>query len=318
MFIADDLANWWDRNRHDSEIALDQFVERNPGLFGVTVATATKTSMDLGAGMVDLLRLGKGAGEGGWGFAADGMRLLGLTGPLARGGRLFLTRALKDPAKHQGICAYVAIGKALRLTGQRHFVSMEDVFARAGTSLAQAGGISLPRVRRIIELLGVRASTTAVRAGAPFIEGVRRLRRSHMSLGKDGVHVVGVEWEMVPGRTVGHALIVYFEGGQMWIADRCGRIVRSLEGLADKYPGIANARVQADPIFIPNARFARLFEGTGTLAFELRAQLLAPTSVYDELLEQIRSARRAARETTHLFSSPDAWLRMLGIPGSIR
>ena len=44
---------------------LDRFVDNNPNLFGVIVATAAATAMEVGAGTVDTLRFGEGMAEGG-------------------------------------------------------------------------------------------------------------------------------------------------------------------------------------------------------------------------------------------------------------
>mgnify|MGYP001284497925 FL=1 len=45
-----DLADWWDEQRRFSSAELDRFVDNNPNLFGVVVATAAHTAMDIGAG----------------------------------------------------------------------------------------------------------------------------------------------------------------------------------------------------------------------------------------------------------------------------
>jgi hypothetical protein len=65
MATAGDVADWWDKQHQESKKALDQFVDDNPNLFGVLVATTMATAMDLGAGAVDALRFGQGASEGG-------------------------------------------------------------------------------------------------------------------------------------------------------------------------------------------------------------------------------------------------------------
>jgi|LakMenEpi03Aug12_release.lakeMendotaPanAssembly.Ray.scaffolds.fasta_scaffold3653504_1 hypothetical protein len=53
-----DFANWWDSQHKQSKDILDEFVQENPGWFGIGAATFLGTSMDLGAGFVDMLRLG--------------------------------------------------------------------------------------------------------------------------------------------------------------------------------------------------------------------------------------------------------------------
>jgi hypothetical protein len=65
MKAVSDIADWWDEQHRTSKKALDQFVDNNPNLFGVIVATAVATSMEIGAGTVDMLRFGQGMAEGG-------------------------------------------------------------------------------------------------------------------------------------------------------------------------------------------------------------------------------------------------------------
>ncbi|MFN7544281.1 MAG: hypothetical protein ACK5TN_15980 [Acidobacteriota bacterium] len=48
MDTAADLADWWEEQHATSKKALDDFVEENPGVFGVVVATAVATAMDVG------------------------------------------------------------------------------------------------------------------------------------------------------------------------------------------------------------------------------------------------------------------------------
>src|SRR5258708_12147352 len=64
MHAASDIADWWDKQHAISKRALDDFVVEYPGLFGVVVATAVATAMEVGKGTVDVLRLGEGVAEG--------------------------------------------------------------------------------------------------------------------------------------------------------------------------------------------------------------------------------------------------------------
>ena len=83
MWAVSDIADWWDEQHRQAKKELDQFVDNNPNLFGVVVATAVATAMEVGAGTVDTLRFGEGMAEGGLkGFGKDALRLIGLMGPL--------------------------------------------------------------------------------------------------------------------------------------------------------------------------------------------------------------------------------------------
>jgi hypothetical protein len=59
MWAARDIAEWWDEQHRSSNKALDEFVDEHPNWIGVFVAGTTGTFMDLGAGLVDVLRLGE-------------------------------------------------------------------------------------------------------------------------------------------------------------------------------------------------------------------------------------------------------------------
>ena len=61
MLAASDIADWWSEQHRSSKRELDQFVDEHPNWFGVFVAGTTATAMDLGAGLVDVLRLGEGS-----------------------------------------------------------------------------------------------------------------------------------------------------------------------------------------------------------------------------------------------------------------
>jgi hypothetical protein len=88
MWIFTDIANWWDQNHRQSQQVLDEFVEKNPNQFAIVLATAAHTSMVLGAGLVDVLRIGDGVAQGTVrGATDDGLRLLAFAGPAAKFGR---------------------------------------------------------------------------------------------------------------------------------------------------------------------------------------------------------------------------------------
>src|SRR5439155_21395574 len=82
-----DLTDWWDQQKRESEAILTEWVQDNPQWWAVAVAGTVQTSMDLGAGFVDVLRFGQGMAEGGIkGVGKDALRLLMLLGPLGRAG----------------------------------------------------------------------------------------------------------------------------------------------------------------------------------------------------------------------------------------
>jgi RHS repeat-associated protein len=79
MASASDFADWWDKQRADTLRVLDQMVDAHPNVFACAAAAAVSTCMEVAAGTVDALRLGKGVAEKGWsGLGEDAMRLVNL------------------------------------------------------------------------------------------------------------------------------------------------------------------------------------------------------------------------------------------------
>src|SRR5579863_6831767 len=132
MWAASDLAEWWDEQHKISEKALDRFVDDNPGLFGVIVATAVSTAMQVGAGTVDVLRFGEGMAEGGLkGFGKDALRALSIAGTVGKGAKLVQSFAGARAARliadaPGGVCGWVSITKALRQTANKLYVAVDD------------------------------------------------------------------------------------------------------------------------------------------------------------------------------------------------
>ena len=48
MRAVSDIADWWEAQHRQAKKELDQFVDNNPNLFGVVVATAAATVMEVG------------------------------------------------------------------------------------------------------------------------------------------------------------------------------------------------------------------------------------------------------------------------------
>jgi hypothetical protein len=150
-------ADWWDRQKIASEKFLTDWVQENPQWWTVAIAATVQTSMDMGAGMVDVLRFGEGAAEGGVkGYGKDALRLLMLLGPLGKVGGVanrFLTPLLNSGnlrlavqvAGVDGPCTFQAVNNAVALTkGKSLFVTVADMAGAVGKQLSQltktAGG----------------------------------------------------------------------------------------------------------------------------------------------------------------------------------
>jgi len=85
---AADWARSWEDSAAESTAGLDQMVSAYSWTW--PLAAAVQTTMDVGSGVVDMLKLGEGAAEGGVkGYAQDTMRAVGIvsmsTGTVAKG-----------------------------------------------------------------------------------------------------------------------------------------------------------------------------------------------------------------------------------------
>lgn len=150
-----DWADWWDRQKRETEQILEDWVIDNPQWWTIGAATAIQTSADLGQGFVDVLRLGEGVAEGtARGVGKDALRLLVVLGPLARAGAMTsralipLARAgnLKVAVQVNGVtgpCTFQAVNNALAVTrGKSLFVTIDDMAKALGLSLNTVGKVA--------------------------------------------------------------------------------------------------------------------------------------------------------------------------------
>lgn len=143
-----EYADWWDKQKLETEKILGEWVEDNPQWWAVAVATGVQTSMDLGGGYVDVLRFGKGIAEGGLaGVGKDALRLLAILGPLGKGGgilsRLIHTQAIRLAVQVKGVtgpCTFQAVNNVMAITrGKAYFMTLREMAAAAGRPLRSIG-----------------------------------------------------------------------------------------------------------------------------------------------------------------------------------
>ena len=261
MLGLEKIAAWWDEQYVESQEALDEFVTNNDGtntsVYGRSIiATAAYTSMTLGAGLVDILRIGEGVKEGGWGYAKDGLRILALAGPVVKLGRLGLAKWTYNPPG--GICASVAAAQALRQTGNRLFISVYNVLI--------SNGVLIPKnMNQLIPCL-IKLGAKTKDLGVPKnVDALKTLTQTH----KKSVILFGVAW-----KSKGHALYAYRNSfGSFRIADRTGKIVKSLSELENKYKGIGSASFQGSAVAIKNAVIVEGSSLASMVAIEVNAYL---------------------------------------------
>lgn len=248
MWLFTDIADWWDTQRNQTEDILDDFVSNNPNQFGIIVATGVHTAMTVGAGVVDLLRLGDGVIQGTLGgVAQDGLRLIGVAVPAARGYKI--TRTMTNTKLANLIvdvggprCSWINSTKALVQTGHKTsngkmYASVNDLLSRLRLNLNDVGGISLLEMTATLRTIGAKVgSVLEVSSVAQAMKYVKR----------DGSVVLVSLKGIKNGNVVaGHA--VYF------FKDYLGRArIMDRTGLYDSIGDLAKTYGQVDE-FIPRA-----------------------------------------------------------------
>jgi hypothetical protein len=270
MSVAE-LANWWDKQKRESNRILEEWVQDNPQWWAIGIATATSTAMELGAGMVDTLRLGEGLAEGGVkGVAKDAMRLLVVVGPLARAGgllgRLAQTQMIRLAVTTKGVtgpCTFTAVNNALAIArgaGRSLFITAHDAATALGKPLSGLAKIGsryklAAWIDDLIPFLtkqGVRLRQLGV---AKSVEDIVRAANSG-----DGVVVFAIEWTDMAGKLHRHSMIAVRTLAGVRYADYGGRFISTLADLASR-GGIWVAKAGYSIAATASKGGAVLFEG---------------------------------------------------------
>lgn len=256
------VVNWWEAHHRVAKADLRQWVHSSESKFGLYmrafVATFFETSMVLGAGMVDVLRIGEGVKRGGWGYARDGLRLLSVAGPFVRLGRLGMARLVADPGGP--LCASVAAAQALSRTGTAVFVRAEAIAAALNAEVKSMSQL-IPVLRRF----GARCLPATVSS----FDALKALVSQHTR----SVVLIGIQW-IQNGKWVGHAIYAYRNlAGRMVFADRTGKIVSSLAELENYYQGIGTATLANEAVILKNAILVEGATLMSQLAFEVNVIL---------------------------------------------
>ena len=238
MWYFTELADKWDSRRDRAEEALDDYVSKNPSQFSILVATTIHTSMVIGSGVVDLLRLGDGAAKGTiGGVTQDALRVLGVAAPATKG--LQVLRSAKNTSLAKLIvdvggprCSWINSTKALAQTGHRNFhgklfARVEDLLGDLRVPLHEAGGISLINMTSLLRSIG--ANVGAVKEVDSVAQVIRHV--------KNNGSVVLVSLKGIKeGREIGGHAVYFFKNafGQLKIMDRTGEY-STLAVLAQRY-----------------------------------------------------------------------------------
>jgi hypothetical protein len=281
MPTASELANGWDRLRKENDRAVDgvcdRIIAKHPGSWWA-VATIRTLSYDfpvtLGAGFVDVLRLGEGSHEGGWGIGKDALRLVTVVGPFGR--MLGIVRARSAAA---GVangtgpnCTWITTVKALRQTAVRHTATLKDLCRVANIRECNTAGAWVSGMVPLLQKLGavVRPLREFTGAAGESLKDIAALARRNT----DGVVMFSVKWSNKafaavknPNGNVGHSLLAYRDPIRGVIfADRSGRVVGALQELESLYPGIGSAVPFGSTAFVQNARILTGLRAAGVFS----------------------------------------------------
>jgi hypothetical protein len=294
MWVFTEWADAFDKVKRDNEKALDGWLTdwasvtlddnrpwyRNAityaGIGGVY--SVNKLSTEVLAGFIDVLRIGDGVSEGGWGYGKDALRLLVIAGPALRVFRFGAALLSVDIGGNR--CAWIAGTQALRLTGTRHFARVGDLAKAVGVAVEDTGPANLDRMLTVLQSPGIAADAKMV-GGISSFEDIAQLAQKN----PNSVIMFGVQWQR-PSGTIGHALLATRgPGGIIRIIDRSGRVVSSLAELEPApglggYSGIGGARFVGKAITINNSMTVDLLNNAPSIlnliALELRSAPVPP------------------------------------------
>lgn len=283
MWVFTEVADWFDKARQDNEKWIDSELQpwvattlydsspwyRNVGVWAAagTLYSLNKFTTTVASGFVDVLRVGDGVKEGGWGYGKDALRVLMLAGPALRSLRwaAALVPAV-DETQTMGNCTWIAATRMARWTGVKPLATLGDVARAQGLSgIGETGGAYADELLPAFKNLGVRARL--LNGELQSVDDLASTVRNN----PNGTTLFSVQWKM-GGNNVGHSLFAVrniFRG--MTIVDRSGRAVRSLAELEDLYPGIGKASLYGTAIVVDNSGLVTSLGTLPTLANTLGA-----------------------------------------------
>ncbi len=284
MWIFTEVADWFDKTRADNDAWIDQGLQEWVGTtlyddspwyrnVGVYVASGTlyalnKFTTTVAAGFVDVLRLGDGVKEGGWGYGKDALRLLMILGPAARGARYAATlvEAVDVSGGTAPNCTWVAASRLLRFTGTRPLAEVGDVANASGlTNVGQTGPAWGTDLLPALRSLGAEAKAVDLATEAKAVDllgqgagSTEQALSKVVAANPNGVVMFSVRW-MSGGQSVGHSLLAVrdFFGGISIIDRLGGATVKSLAELESTYAGISSATVDANAVVAQNTALVK-------------------------------------------------------------
>jgi hypothetical protein len=315
MWIFTEVADWFDKTREDNDRWIDSNLQpwvastlyedspwyRNVGIYAAsgTLFALNKFTTTVASGFVDVLRVGDGIREGGWGWGKDALRILSIAGPFFKAARYAgpLVRAIPGISKltqfsltlepgvniakgaYGGRCAWVTAARLMRLTGTRPFAQVVDIARGAGIGLEETGSKSILKLVPALENLGADAKVVnlmqeakSAHLLAPDLQTTEQALARVLSANPNGAVMVGVKWAKADGGIGRHALIAVRDAfGGISFIDRSGMAVKSFAELASKYRGIEGASLRAEAVLVQNALWVKAMGTIPTMAEVIRA-----------------------------------------------
>lgn len=301
MLNTSKIADWWEKEKAASERILTEWVQDNPQWWAVGIAASVQTSIDLGAGLVDVLRFGEGAAEGGWrGYGKDALRLLMLLGPLGRAGGALsrflhpLVRSgnLRLAVRVQGVsgpCTFQAVNNATSITrGRSFFVTVDDMAKAAGKNLpglpVKEGRVQLAAwIDKLVPTLTQMGVRVKVVSGFTKVDEVVALAQRETGPVIFAFRTV-VRTAGGGTREIRHSVIAMrTPGGSVQFADYGGKYFNSLKDLVSRW----GAPIQ-DIELLQKSASGAIIDGA-TLTGELAVRLAAGAAVVIEGLAAIET-----------------------------
>jgi hypothetical protein len=243
---AGELAGWWDQNKKESEKALNDFVDAYPHLW--VIAATVQTTMDVGSGFVDVLRFGEGAAEfhetgkvapliqdafRGMTIASGAAKVLGSSSVAGRLGPA-LGRKIGlyvDVAPESGICSPISVANAIRRTGQRVLMCLDDIAQAHGfTGIKAAAWLEGASMEESVSALKFLKVEHEIIPQAGSWENVVKLAQQ-----RKGVLMLRVvDSADTSANPAGHRIVLEAGKTGVRIIDRTG-LYRTLEDLSTRY-----------------------------------------------------------------------------------
>lgn len=212
MLYFTDIANWFDKNRVETDRILDKWVEDSNYNQGIMLVAATTHALTtFGAGFVDLLRLGDGVREGGLsGWGKDTLRFVAIF-PFGKATNTIKT--MKGTAVAKLIvdtggpnCFWIASAKALRQIGQKYkgklFASVED--------LAKSLGMTMDNLWVVPNLATGMSYLQRVGAKVSVVKKVQAIQDINRMVPNDGSVLMLAVRVMKNNKVIGgHAIYAY-------------------------------------------------------------------------------------------------------------